>query len=127
MAKNRRTQSTAIRLVPALKAFFLCLLIGGAGVGYVWQKNQILELGRQITLREARLDQLQWENKKRRELLGNLQLPQRLEERVRQQRLGLALPRAGQTIYLPEPLPEHTVNLTPPIVAQQRGTSPAAP
>ncbi|HEY2951789.1 MAG TPA: hypothetical protein VGK40_04350, partial [Verrucomicrobiae bacterium] len=64
MAKNRRTQSTAIRLVPALKAFFLCLLIGGAGVGYVWQKTQILELGRQITQREARLDQLQWENKK---------------------------------------------------------------
>ena len=127
MAKNRRTQSTAIRLVPALKAFLLCLLIGGAGVGYVWQKNQILELGRQITQREARLDQLQWENKKRREILAHLQLPQRLEERVRQQHLGLALPRPGQTIYLPEPLPDRTVNQSPPIVAQQRGTSPAAP
>lgn len=127
MAKNRRTQSTAIRLVPALKAFCLCLLIGGAGVGYVWQKSQILELGRQITQREARLDQMQWENKKRRELLANLQLPQRLEERVRQQRLGLALPQPGQTIYLPEPLPERTVNQSPPVVAQQRGNSPAAP
>ena len=127
MAKNRKTQSTAIRLVPALKAFFLCLLIGGAGVVYVWQKNQILELGRQITKREARLDQLQWENKKRRELLAHLQLPQRLEERVRQLRLGLALPRPGQTIYLAEPLPERTVNPTPPIVAQQRVSSLVVP
>ena len=126
MAKNRKTQSSAIRLVPALKAFVLCLLIGGAGVVYVWQKNQILELGRQITRREARLDQLRWENKKRREVLAHLQLPQRLEERVRTQHLGLALPRPGQTIYLPEPIPDRAVNQPPPIVAQ-RGIFPAAP
>ncbi len=127
MAKNRKAQSTAIRLVPALKAFFLCLLIGGAGVGYVWQKNLILELGRQISKREARLDQLQWENKKRRELLAHLQLPQRLEERVKQQRLGLVLPRPGQTIYLAEPLADRTVNQAPAIVAQQRAGSPTLP
>ena len=48
MARNRKYQSAAIRFGPALKALLLCLLIGRAGVGYVWQKSQIYELGRQI-------------------------------------------------------------------------------
>ena len=39
MAKNLKNQAAAIRFGPALKASFLCLLIGGAAVGYVWQKN----------------------------------------------------------------------------------------
>ena len=52
MAKNRNSQSAAIRFGPALKAFFLCFLIAGSAVGYVWQKSQIYELGRQIRQRE---------------------------------------------------------------------------
>ena len=55
MAKNRKYQSAALRYGPAFKAFLLCLLIGGSGVGYVWQKNQIYELGQQIKKRELRL------------------------------------------------------------------------
>ena len=55
MAKNRKYESAAIRFGPALKAFLLCLLIGGSGVGYVWQKNQIYELGRQFKQQERRL------------------------------------------------------------------------
>ena len=55
MARNRKYQSAAIRFGPALKAFLLCLLIGGSAVGYVWQKNQIYQLGQQIKLREANL------------------------------------------------------------------------
>jgi len=45
MARNRKSQSAAIRFGPALKAFLLCLLIGGSGIGYVWQKDQIGRLG----------------------------------------------------------------------------------
>ena len=45
MARNRKYQSAANRFGPALKAFLLCLLIGGPGVGYVWQKDQISQLG----------------------------------------------------------------------------------
>ena len=45
MARNRKYQSAAIRFGPALKALLLCLLIGGSGVGYVWQKDQIIRLG----------------------------------------------------------------------------------
>ena len=59
MAKNRKYQSAAIRFGPALKAFLLCLLIGGSGIGYVWQKNQIYELGQQIRKREMHLKEVQ--------------------------------------------------------------------
>ena len=52
MARNRKYQSAAIRFGPTLKALLLCLLIGGSGVGYVWQKDQIYQLGQQIRKRE---------------------------------------------------------------------------
>ena len=45
MARNRKYQTAANRFGPALKAFLLCLLIGGSGVGRVWQKDQISRLG----------------------------------------------------------------------------------
>jgi hypothetical protein len=44
MAKNRRNQSAAIRFGPAIKALLLCMFIAGSGIGYVWQKKQIMEL-----------------------------------------------------------------------------------
>ncbi len=56
MARNRKNQSAAIRFGPALKAAFLCLLIAGSAVGYVWQKSQIYQLGQQIRQRESQLD-----------------------------------------------------------------------
>ena len=55
MAKNRKHQSAAVRFGPALKAFLLCALIGGSGVGYVWQKSRIEELSKQIKEREQKL------------------------------------------------------------------------
>ncbi len=64
MAKNRKNQSAAIRFGPALKALFLCLLIAGSAVGYVWQKSQIYQLGQQIRQREIRLTQLQNDERK---------------------------------------------------------------
>ena len=56
MAKNRKNQAAAIRFGPALKVRFVCSLIGGSAVGYVWQKNEIYRLGQQIRQRETRLD-----------------------------------------------------------------------
>jgi hypothetical protein len=105
MARNRKSRSTAIRLVPALKAFFLCLLIGGSGVGYVWQKNQIHELGRQIKRREMVLEESHRLNKKRRDKLDELRSPPMLDARVRQLNLGLVLPQQTQIVRLPEPTP----------------------
>ena len=62
MARNRKNQSAAVRFGPALKALLLCLFIGGSGVGYVWQQNQLLELGRQKVEKEKRRDGLRAQN-----------------------------------------------------------------
>ena len=103
MAKNRKYRSAAIRFGPALKAFFLCLLIGGSGVGYVWQQNQIYELGRQIKQREERLAALGEQNEKLRRQLGILRSPKFLQERIKELNLGLAAPQQGQVLRLVEP------------------------
>jgi hypothetical protein len=103
MAKNRKYQSAAVRFGPALKAFFLCVLLGGSGVGYVWQRNQIDELGRQIRSRETHLGDLQNQNKILRDHQQFLRSPRQLEQRVRELKLGLGPMKPGQVLQLLEP------------------------
>ncbi len=86
-----------------MKAFLLCLLIGGSGVGYVWQKDQIRQLGVQITKREMRLKQLRRENEKRRNQLEEMRSLRVLDARIRELNLGLALPSPSQVWQLKEP------------------------
>jgi cell division protein FtsB len=103
MARNRKYQSAAVRFGPALKAFLLCLLIGGSGVGYVWQKNQIYQLGQQIKKRELRLAELRDQNEKLRKLLGKMRSPKFLEDRNRDLKLGLITPPQSNVWRLVEP------------------------
>ena len=102
MAKNRKNQSAAIRFGPALKALFLCLLIAGSAVGYVWQKSQIYQLGKQIHQKETRLAQLARDNKKLDDQLGLLRSPVMLDQRVRELKLGLAPVQPMNVFRLPE-------------------------
>jgi hypothetical protein len=106
MAKNRKHQSAAIRFGPALKAFLLCMLIGGSGVGYVWQKSQIDQLGLQIKKREVHLKELQVQNEKLRRQMEYMKSPSFLEARVKELNLGLVPPQPSQVWYLKEPTPE---------------------
>lgn len=112
MARNRKSQSAAIRFGPALKAFLLCLLIGGSGVGYVWQKEQIAMLGKQIKSKEAEQRRLEVENGRLERLLANMRSPTFLELQIRKSGLGLAQPKDNQIIWLREPLadPVRAVN-----------------
>jgi hypothetical protein len=103
MARNRKYQSAAIRFGPAVKAFLLCVLIGGSGVGYVWQKSQIVELGRQIRKRELRLTELEGQNEKLKRQLAIMRSPQFLEQRIRELNLGLVPPQSSQVWRLTEP------------------------
>jgi hypothetical protein len=103
MARNRKHQSGAVRFVPALKTFLLCLLLGGSAAGYVLQKNTIYELGKQIREKEAALERLKWENKVRANHLATLQSPTWIAERVKAKNLGLQAPQTSQLIWLPEP------------------------
>ena len=103
MARNRKYQSAAIRFGPALKAFLLCLLIGGSGVGYVWQKDQISQLGQQIKKRELRLVELGNQNEKLRKQLAAMRSPRFLERRIQELGLGLVPPQPAQVWRLTEP------------------------
>ncbi len=123
MAKNRKSQSAAIRFGPALKALFLCLLIGGSAVGYVWQKGQIYELGRQITSCVNRLKQLHSDNQKAADQLAILRSPMTLDRRVQELQLGLAPAQPMQVWRLPEPLvtPAENKNSTRQFAEQKTG------
>jgi cell division protein FtsB len=122
--RKRKSQSGAVRLVPAIKAIVLCALIGGSCVGYVLQKNQIYDLGQQIRAREEKLRRLKMQNNIRAGQLATLQLPQNLAERARALNLGLVPPHPSQIIWLPEPVvpavPESPgTSETPLLVIQQ--------
>ena len=103
MAKNRKNQSAAIRFGPALKALFLCLLIAGSAVGFVWQKNQIYQLGQQIKQREIRLKRLQNDDQKLSDQLSILRSPTMLDRRGRELNLGLSPAQPMQVLRLTEP------------------------
>jgi len=110
MARNRKSQSAAVRFAPALKAFMLCLFIGGSGVGYVWYKNQVSVLGQQIKEREVRLAELQRQNKMSRAQLDALCSPIALDARVKKLNLGLIAPPVSQIVRLievPQEIPKN--------------------
>jgi cell division protein FtsB len=108
MAGNRKSQSASIRFGPALKALFLCLLIAGSAVGYVWQKSQIYQLGREIRQEETHLAQLRSDNERLANQLSILRSPVMLDERARQLNLGLVPAQPSQIFRLPEwTLPEN--------------------
>ncbi|HEY5912829.1 MAG TPA: hypothetical protein VJA21_19730 [Verrucomicrobiae bacterium] len=106
MARNRKSQSVAIRFGPAIKALVICLLLGGSGVGYVWQKEQIVRLGQQIKAREVRLSASEDKNDKLRKELGRMCSPPVLEARIRELNLGLVPQQQAQVWRFPEPLAE---------------------
>lgn len=103
MAKNRKPETAALRVGVVVKALLLCVFVGGAGVGYVWNKNQIHQLGREIKARELQLAELQRRNKMRTDQLAALVSPPALEARVRRLNLGLAQPPLSQVVVLAEP------------------------
>jgi hypothetical protein len=103
MARNRKSQSVAVRFGPPLKAFLLCLLIGGSGVGYVWQKDQIARLGQQRRSREVRLESLKTQNERLKRQLVQLCSTEMIKKSVEDFKLPLALPEPGMKVRLVEP------------------------
>jgi cell division protein FtsB len=103
MSKNRNSQSASIRFGPALAALFVCLVIAGAAVGYVWQKGEIYRLGKQIREKESRLAQLTGDNEKLGRQLADLRSPVMLDQQARKLNLGLAPAQPMQVVRLPEP------------------------
>ena len=127
MARNRRTQSAEVRFGPALKALLICLFIGGAGVGYVCQKNQLNELGRQKKQREMQLEELRLRNAQRTKQLAELLSPPNLERRAGELNLGLGLPHPSQIINVTNSSISPPRAATAPGLAQHRASSSRHP
>ncbi len=102
MARNRKNQTAAMRFGPAIMAFVFCALIAGAGLNYVWQKDQIGKLGRQIARDEQRLQELRADNQRLNARFQQLISSKVLEARVLQMNLGLSAPREDQILRLRE-------------------------
>ena len=121
MSNHRRSQSGAVRFVPALKAVLLCTLIGGFAAGYVMQKNTIFELGQQIGARQTRLEKLRKDNQDLASNLATLQRPMYLAQRVEKLKLGLVQPQPHQILWVNEPaMPSARTNAGPVQIVQAR-------
>jgi hypothetical protein len=97
---NRKRKTMSVRFGPALKAVLICLVTCSLGLGYVWQKKQINDLGAQIKENENKLEDLRRENKHRGDTLAYLMSPQELDARLRQLGLDLEVPRPEQIVVL---------------------------
>jgi hypothetical protein len=106
MARNRRSQSAAIRFGPVLKVVLLCSLFCGVALGYVWQKEQIARLGDQMKKSEIHLRELVIQNEKLERQLADLRRPAWLEARIKELGLGLDRPQQAQIWTLREPVRE---------------------
>ncbi|MEK7683815.1 MAG: hypothetical protein AAB466_00165 [Verrucomicrobiota bacterium] len=122
MARNRRNQSAAVRFGPTLKAFLICLVIGGSALGYVYQKSEIYKLGQQIKQSEIRLEELRRHNDALQRALASLCSPRELNERIQKMNLGLAAPRPEQIVRLPDGFAASDVSLGQRFLAGQRPT-----
>ena len=99
---SRRSDSSLGRFAPAVKAASICLVTCGLGLGYVWQKQQIAQLGKEIKGHEMRLEGLGKENKELGDTLAQLKSPKVLDQLVEQWHLDLVMPRPHQVVVLEE-------------------------
>ena len=123
MAKNRKNLAAEIRFGPVLKVVLLCTLIGGAAIGYVWQKNQIDRLGQQRLKRERQLASLQAENRMLSDQISFLRSPVMLDRRVKELNLGLVPAQPAQVVRLLE-TPARADQTVPRQFAQGKAADP---
>lgn len=103
MKPNERIpRNGGVEIGHALKVFCLCLFVGAASVGYLFQKNQLEKLGHEIFDKELRLKQLKQENVDDQEILARMQTHRYIDKRVQQLGLGLVEPREEQILRLEE-------------------------
>src|SRR2546429_9962154 len=120
MARSRKNQPAAVRFGPGLKAVIICLFIGSSGVGYVWQQNQLLELGRQKAEKEKRLNRLRVQNSQLARHLAELQSPKSLETRLKELNLGLRMAQPTQIVRLADASVTPSVKPAPGLDSTER-------
>ena len=120
MGRNRKNGS-AVRFVPAVQAALVCVLLGGSAIGYVYQKNQIIELGKRIQEREKRLAGLKASNATLQQQMQTLQSTHHLKQKVTQLNLGLVQPAQSQILTILEVPASFATRSEPPSVERPVG------
>ena len=110
MSRNRKRQTAELRFGPLLWALLFCMLVSGASVGYVWQKDQIRKLGQQIKTLELRHAELVQQNDQRSKQLAAMRTEAFINRQVENLKLGLVEAQPSQFWRLKEPslAPERT-------------------
>lgn len=116
---NRKNEPIASRFGPGIKLAILSVFVCGLGLGYVWQKQEISQLGKNIHDQEKRLDGLRRENRLRSDMLDQLRSPRSLDQRVKEMNLGLTVPRPEQVVVIVEGVNGTKPN-TPMVTAQRK-------
>lgn len=101
-----------------MKAALICALLGVSAIGYVYQKNQIFELGKQIQAREKRLVELRDSNAKYHKALLTMRSAPQLEKRMRELNLGLVQPAQSQILTITE-VPVSPAPMSQPTLAER--------
>lgn len=109
---NRKNNSAGMKFKPAMIAVLVCTIICGMGLGYVWQKSQISDLGKQMKERESLLDETRRTNKKLGDELSQLKAPAMLHQMVQRWQLDLSLPNPRSVVVLTEKQPEPLIRRT---------------
>jgi hypothetical protein len=99
MNRNRRVERDS-RVSGVAWVFSVFLLLGVSGLGYVWQKSQINQLGFQKRTLEKELRDLLAANNRNQLDIVELQTVARIEEKVKEMNIGLGYPQPEQVIRL---------------------------
>ena len=107
----RRSKATALKPATVITSIVICAAACLAGIGYVWAKTQVWGLSREIKKMELRLDQLKRNNDVLQRNYAAMCDPARLNERVRDLKLGLVSPHPSQIVRMPsvEPLVQRQI------------------
>jgi hypothetical protein len=124
MGRNRKNGS-ATRFVPAVKAALLCLLLGGSAIGYVYQKNQLAEIGKQIDKREKDYVNQRNSNAQTERSLAFSKTQSAIEERMRKWNLNLIAPDLSQILTIVE-VPAPTATKSQPLYVERPDNGIAA-
>ena len=122
MAKNRKSQSAAIRFGPVLKVVLMCSVICGSAIGYVWQKDQINRLAEQCRVREKGLEKIKRDNESLGRQISILHSTVMLDRRAKELNIGLVPAQPQQMVRLVE-TPVALVNNSPRQFARRPANS----
>ncbi len=103
--KRQRFQGGHTHGLDVVLVLIVCTLITCAGVGYVWQKEQIVQLGKKTKRLEIRIDELKHREDALLREEARLSTSRELEAQLRRMNLGLSQPTPDQIIRLPDGAP----------------------